>query len=273
METMPSKKIFVVLILCIGVIISVWIFQGDGTVGLFQKNNLVSIESSPENTLPNTSTGNQDWLSSPSIASTTVTKTTPYPDEGTVTDQVSKDFFAQYLDLIKQNNGQITDAEASQIAKNALSSPDYLKTNGATYTAKNLHVSKTATKDEVQRYSDAIKQSFKNRAPKNKDTEMQILERAMQSGKESDLALLDTIIVADKGVISDFVNMTIPSDAVQVHLDFVNSASDVLSNTEAMRQTFSDPIKSFAGLSQYNPHVTQMMIALKNLEVYFQSKK
>ena len=191
--------------------------------------------------------------------------------EGTLTDQMAKDFFGQYLQL-SQGGHTVTDDEATQIAQNTLALPDYTTSVGVQYTVRDLHVNPETSKELVIKYKNDLAAIIKNRTPKNNGYEMDILTAAVKSGKESDLAPLDPLIAADKLIISDLLAMNIPSDAVGVHLGFINASSNILENTEAMRVNFSDPVRSFAGVSQYGQHVSDMVNALNNLNAYLKAK-
>jgi hypothetical protein len=268
---MPSNKVIAVCIVCIGVITSLLIFQKKET--LFSPRTTGALDSSSAQPTTDDTLANSSWIIPTNATGTSSSVVdTSYPDEGTVTDTVSKNFLAQYLEIAKNNNGTITDEQATQIAKNSLSSPDYLSANGPVYTATNIHISPNSNASTVLAYYTAIKETFRKNKEKTTDTEMTILNRAIESKKESDLLPLDSIIASDKAIIADLITMTVPADAVAMHLEFLNSASDMLANTEAIRLTFSDPIKSFAGLSQYNPHLTQMQTAMQHMGLYFKSK-
>ncbi len=191
--------------------------------------------------------------------------------EGTLTDQMAKDFFAQYL-LLKKGGKDITSEEALQIAEKTLASPEYTKTTGVVYTVKDIRVSQSSDTKTSQAYSDALLQSVKNNSPKNSENELVILERAVKLGKPSELEKIDPIITAYKGIIADLLNMTVPKDAVANHLEFLNATSNVLSNIEAMRVTFTDAVRAFAGLSQYKQHVIDLGLAMKKINDYFVAK-
>ncbi len=262
------------MIICFGIVGSVWIFQRQNP-DTQKKVTSVKVENQ-KIALGTTSDPRGKWLNIDDISTTKQLSSKSaytYPDEGTYTDQISKDFFSQYLLLANQNNGQISQDQADQIAQNTLSSQDYTKAVGVQYTINDIHVGPTTNKDLAKKYVESMNSIFKKRDPGIKDSELTIVNRAITSGKESDLQKLDPIIDADKKIISDLLELTIPSDAVTVHLQLINSASNVLSNTEAMRQSFSDPIRSFVGMSQYKQHSLDFYKALQSVSDYLSSQK
>ncbi len=183
---------------------------------------------------------------------------------------MAKDFFAQYLAL-KQGGAQVTSDQALQIAQNTLSSPEYTQANGAVYTVANLHVSTETNPTLIQKYKAAIGQSFKDHDSKKMGDELTILGNAVKDQNPAELDALDPIIAADKAIMNDFLAMTIPADAVTVHLAFLNAASNILANTEGVRVTFTDPVRSFAATSQFKQHAQDVKVALVNLDTYFKS--
>ncbi len=95
----------------------------------------------------------------------------------------------------------------------------------------------------------------------------------MQTKDEKDFARLDPLIASEKAIIADLLKLTIPSDAVSVHLSLINAISNILANTEAMRVTLVDPVRSFAAVSQYKQHIVDMQTAVLNFNAYYLSKQ
>jgi hypothetical protein len=271
---MPSRKIVSILIFCVGVVLSIWFLSKDNN----PKTTILDTKPSVSVSDELRSYSKDDWknILTKIDQGTTTILTEPsssvYPDEGTQTDLMSRDFMAQYL-LLKQGGTQITSEQALQIAQNTLSSAEYTKATGVKYTTDNLHINPKTSKEITENYITSINQSLINRSPKNLENELVILNKAITSGKESDLAKLDPIIIGYKGLIGDFLQITVPSDAVKLHLNFLNAMSNVLSNIEAMRQTFSDPVRSFSGVSQYKQHAFDLGLAMEKLKEYSLSKK
>ena len=184
---------------------------------------------------------------------------------------MAQDFFSQYLAL-KQNNGTVTADEANQIAQSTLTGAAYTNATGVQYTAKDLHINAQTSREIVQKYHDVINTSLKNRALKNKVDPLAILNSAVKNGSTADLAELNPLIVNFKGVVSDLASMSVPADATQVHLDFLNAYSNILANLESMKLTFSDPVKSFAAVSQYKQHLADLQTAVQKIDAYFLAK-
>lgn len=204
-------------------------------------------------------------------SSLTTDTSTVFPGDTTITNRVSKDFMAQYL-ILKQHNDTVAPEQVTQIAQNTLSTQEYTKATGVVYTKNDLHVSKTTSKEEVGTYGIKVSSILKTRNPKGAGDELTILDAYVKSNDKRILEKLDPIIQADRGVLTDLLAMTIPSDAVAVHLAFVNAVSNILANTESIRQTYEDPVKGFVGLSQFKPHSLEIINAIKNISLFVEAK-
>ncbi len=271
-----TRKIFVVLIICLAIVASVAIWQWRANSATSETPaNTADVVSDNSNT-DNANSAAQNWqgiLSNIKSDTTSVlaNNDTTNPTDGTLTAQMAQDFFSQYLAL-KQNNGTVTADEANQIAQSTLTGAAYTNATGVQYTAKDLHINAQTSREIVQKYHDVINTSLKNRALKNKVDPLAILNSAVKNGSTADLAELNPLIVNFKGVVSDLASMSVPADATQVHLDFLNAYSNILANLESMKLTFSDPVKSFAAVSQYKQHLADLQTAVQKIDAYFLAK-
>lgn len=270
-------KIFVIAIICLATVTSIWIVNraGGKTTALSANDTgatTISVEPRPV-----VSSFDSNGKSLPSWQEVLVgtdlnSQSAPTNStEGTLTDQMSKDFFAQYLQL-KQGGKTVTPAQANQIAQNTLTSPSYSKATGVVYTINDLHFNSRTNLAISQKYSDDLLQILKNHMSQQPDDAMTILGKAVQNKNPTELNKLDSLIVIYKGIISDLLVITIPSDAVGIHLALINAMSNVLDNVEAMRVTFNDPVRAFAAVSQYKQHMTDIRFATKQINDYFVSK-
>src|SRR3989344_7483802 len=152
---MPSNKILTVIIICFGVVTSIYLFQKTSDAPV--KNNPTiteNIDAVPVNSLDNNQ--GDDWkkilVSVDSKNQTTSVLTNPEVFDGTtLTAQMSKDFFSQYL-LAKQGGKALTTNDINQITNNVMSNPQYSKENGPVYIASNLHVTAKTDLETIKKY-------------------------------------------------------------------------------------------------------------------------
>lgn len=267
---MPSKKIFVILIICVGIIASVMILQWGIGVKQIKANNQDLLVS---NSIENEQNANlKNWQAVLSKISSTTVETTDNTvsniGNGTLTDQMAKDFFGQYL-VLTQNGTTVTDTEANQIAQNTILGSNYTSVQGKVYTREDLRIEKIANSTTKKTYNVALMESIQKRYPSKSDDELNILSNAMQSGSEAELKKLDPIIIAYKGLISDMMTIKVPYDVVTLHLEFLNTTSNILANIESMRQSFVDPVRSLSAIKQYQDNIVVMYAVLKKFSIYF----
>ncbi len=270
---MPSKKTIAVFIVCGATVFSIWLFtRNPQTTTSALQNPLTTVEPSIKIPRQNIEDA-QDWqeIINTSVLPQKNSANTINTGEGTLTDQMAKDFFGQYLSV--QQKGQVTDEQAQQIAVNTLTSSQYTQATGAVYTRKNLYVNSQTNRELVKKYSDTLDQILTNRSPKKNQDAMSILKKAVDNQDLKILAELDPIIASEKAGIVDLLAVNIPSDAVNIHIALLNALSNLLANTESFRVTFSDPVKSFAAVSQYPQHILDTKSAIQNLETYFLKKQ
>jgi len=282
---MPSRKITAISIVCGSAVVAVWLLTSGspaaallaGALGSSQvanTDNAISVATSTS-TLEASIASRLGILDTPSIntvpAVSSSTESSYYPGEGTLTDQIGKDFMSQYL-LSIQSGQTLTTDQATQIAANTLQSQDYTKATGVLYTVRDLHVGSQTNKETVVQYGNTIQQSLHIHTTGKLENEYDIVGHAVDKQDPTELNKLDPIIAGYKHIIATLVTMDVPADAVDVHLKFLNAVSNVLSNIEGMRETFNDPVRSFAAVSQYKPHALDLANAYKDLNAYISLK-
>jgi hypothetical protein len=268
---MPSNKIFVTLIMCVAVVISIWLlFRTPVQIpGPQQNTNAVSIRSY----ISDSNNGGSDWkkiLVSLATSSETVTNLTNNGstyDDTTLTGQMSRDFMSQYLLLVK--SGQtLTSDQMAQIANNVLSSPQYASSSGPIYVGANLHIIYNADPDTLGKYKSTVNLIMKNIAAQVQNNSDVTLNSIGGSSLASGLSKIGVFVTVGHKFINDLLNMEVPTKAIAVHLGFLNAISNVMSDMESMREINADPVRSIIGMSQYNKHLTDFQIALTNMNAY-----
>ena len=162
--------------------------------------------------------------------------------------KMAQNYFGQYL-VLSQNGNQITQSDADQIAQNAISSSD-LVIQAKLYTTKDINVKPTNTQN-ISVYFNALGTSFSNNDVIIQQSELDILNRAVVSEKKSDIDKLDPIILGYKQILADLQKMSVPSEAVNLHLELLNNTNIVATDVENMKSTLSDPIKGLIGIKRF----------------------
>lgn len=188
------------------------------------------------------------------------------PQEGTVTDQVSKDFFARFL-VARQQNKDITDEEAMQMALQSVSAVPIAQ-NTPTYSSKNIIVSNDTGPEAKLAYITALKQITTKNSPKTVQTELEILNNAIEKESESSLSELDTIANAYKKSAKDTMTLAVPRDMAGYHLVYANALDSVGNNILGMKKVFSDPIVSFSAFTSYQESLYKLKASIDLINEY-----
>jgi hypothetical protein len=272
---MPSNKILTILIICIGVITSVWLFQRKPEKISVKKDNTEEV-SSLADIGEDTNDGWKDALNviSPkddgkvkviSSGALTTDKT-----DSTLTAQMAKDFFGMYLNHAK--GGDITSTDADQIASQTLLSPNYSKISGAVYYEFNLHITSDLGPSSISEYKNNLIKSIGNRLQNSTDNPINLVGDAMQNNNPLILAKLDPMIKAREAIISDLLKMNVPKDAIGVHLALLNAYSNFNTDLNGFRSIFDDPVKGILAINQYQKDTNVLKTALDNVNLYFSKK-
>ncbi len=270
---MPSRKIVSVLIICVALVFSTWLFAKKSENS---KNTLLGKKSSvsAEPAIKIEGERNDDWkkiltsIDSKDKNFVDLTKKTANVDEDTtLTDQMSKDFLAQYLLSVKKGQ-DITPELAQTIAKNTLSLPDYKK-HYVIYLRSNLRITSKTDKNTVTAYKNAVNTALKNVYFYSiKDDPMVVMINAISTENEAELKKIDPLVALNKTFIKNMLAIEVPESAVEAHLAVLNSSSQVLSNLEAMRLAISDPVAAFSTLGNYAAYLNNFRLTLVNLDLY-----
>jgi len=285
---MPSKKILVVLIVCFGIVGAIWILQENfgGTPAQLAVDQNTSVESSTSQNGVVTST-NINWQKILGTVQSTTTivsslkSTSVALGDDTMTAQLAKDFFGRYLLAQGQatqsgadTTGGLDTGTSDQIVSGVLSSDGYTTAQAVVYTAQNLNIRPDSNKTTVQNYINSLvqySQQMSNADNKN-GNEVDIINNAILNQDQNEIAKLDPIIKSYQTLLSSVLKIPVPKEATSLHLKFVNSVSKILSDLQAIRQTFVDPVKSLAALGTYQQDFTDMGLNIQNLETYAQIK-
>lgn len=268
---MPSRKTITVLIVCIGVVLSVWLLLKSPTDDALKTDGLAVVSYN------NAGSDNEEWKkllvnvdpSVQNLVASNVNNDSVF-DGTTLTAQFSQDLFSRYI--LAAGNGQTVDtATASKITDEVLSQPAYSKSTAAVYVISNLHISTKKDKVTTNSYNQALKQALQTRLPYRANI-LDIMVKAQETENDKDLALMDPIIKGYQGLIADLIKMEIPSDSVTVHLAYLNACSNILSDLEGMRQLNIDPARSLVSMSHYIEDAQMLEQATFDINKYFSKK-
>lgn len=265
------NKTYVVLVICIAFIVSVWLVQRS-----------IPTKKSPDNILETYSTENttdESWkstlssinFSDPDISSTLSPDDPNTFDETSLTGQMARDLFSRYLLTIKDNP---TQENLDKISDSILSSENYSKISSVTYNLNNINISPSNTPPSTKQYGDSLNKIIVGEmmATQKADPLPTILIESIQSENKKRLGDLETYVKAFKNITNGLLNMSVPSDFSQLHLELLNSSSAVYTDLKAMSQFLDDPIKGIISVKQYSDDLVLMETIQEKINVLYKQK-
>ncbi len=265
------NKTYVVLVICIAFIVSVWLVQRS-----------IPTKKSPDNILETYSTENttdESWkstlssinFSDPDISSTLSPDDPNTFDETSLTGQMARDLFSRYLLTIKDNP---TQENLDKISDSILSSENYSKISSVTYNLNNINISPSNTPPSTKQYGDSLNKIIVGEmmATQKADPLPTILIESIQSENKKRLGDLETYVKAFKNITNGLLNMSVPSDFSQLHLELLNSSSAVYTDLKAMSEFLDDPIKGIISVKQYSDDLVLMETIQEKINVLYKQK-
>jgi hypothetical protein len=266
---MPSNKIISLIVICFGIVFSVWLFTKDSNTDQLNTKSDPNAEVVPAiQTSENT---NEDWKK----ILTDVDKRNPFTDltsltiendDTTLTDQLSRDFMSQYLLLIK-SGGKVNQETANILSQKTLSLPEYNQ-KPVVYIRQNLRIIQKNDLATHQKYKESINENMEYIYYSLNGDPLEIVINAINTESEVELKKLDPIISATNSILKYFLKMEVPERAVGVHLELTNAVSAILKDLEYMRVSLEDPVKIFIGVANYTENSTRFKLAIEKMDSF-----
>ncbi len=305
---MAHQKVLVTLIICIGIIGSVFVISkiGNNATGATNTGNnqdlLSTIDKTPE--ADTDGDGLKDWEESligtnpqnkdtdgdstsdgdevsasrdpkkagPNDKASTeqsplVVNTVPTEDN-TLTAQVSKNFFAQYL-LAKQGGQEVTPEMAIEIAESVMQNIP-VESNAKQYEIKDIKVVPKTLESQTA-YIETFIRILKANPPKSKENEIDIVTRAIESQDPSDIKKIEQIVQAYKNILTETLKIPVPKDLVPDHMIYINALSSMYTDLSEMSLVLEDPMRGYIGYSHYQKDALVLKIGFEGIQKYFDS--
>lgn len=303
---MAHQKVLVTLIICIGIIGSVFVVSkiGNNSPEATDKKNiqdlLSTIDKAPE--ADTDGDGLKDWEESligtnPNIKDTdgdgtsdgdevavgrdpkkagpndkASTETSPLvidsmeTEENTLTAQVSRNFFGQYL-LAKKGGQEITPEKALEIAESVMENIP-VESNAKQYEIKDITIVPETVASKAA-YLEEFIRILKANPSKPNENEIQIITKAIESQNVDDIKKLDSIILSYKNITAETLRIPVPKSLVPDHMIYLNALSSVYTDISEMRQVLDDPMRGYIGYAHYQKDALVLKIGYEAIQAYF----
>jgi hypothetical protein len=191
------------------------------------------------------------------IASTT----TGYKEPETMTEKFALEFFQ---DMVRaENYGAFGDSKEELVlaASNRLAA----QTVDELLDVSDILTSSDNSPEALAAYGEAVAGITTLYPDNSEENEAVILERALRSQNPKDLEGLDVKVTIYENILRDTKALSVPTTVQKQHLDLLNSYQAVLSDIQAMRSAFTDPMLTLLRMKRYQEDTLGMASSFRNL--------
>lgn len=188
-------------------------------------------------------------------------------DDNSLTAQISKQFFSLYLQD-KKNGVTIDQNEAFAIADQALNNVQ-TTSSAVQYTLKDVKITNDSSDTSMGVYEQGLLQAMNSNFKTSGPDVMTIVNQAIESGKDSDLAKLDPIIKSYQSAIHSILQVTVPSKAIGYHMVYLNTMSSLLYDLQGLRQVLTDPLMSYVAFTNFQKDTVKLNVVITSMNQAF----
>lgn len=170
------------------------------------------------------------------------------PEEDlTETEKISRELFAKYLEA-KRNGSAVEEDFVQDILSRQEPAAQVKK-----FAKKDIVLvpQQGSEAEALKRYGNAFGLILASYPTQSKESELDIVLRAVEKNSTTEIAKLDPIISGYQGIIRDLAKVPVSENMVPIHLSVLNSLQAVLEDTQGFRKIFSDPIVGMTSMQKY----------------------
>lgn len=241
-QYLPSKKIIVLA----GIIFV-------GFVSYFGFENRSLFLSEPSNSAATTSPSAEDNSFLPNQQrpenSFSTTRNTTSSDNLTNQTEASVAPRALALAAAQENGEEISDRDIERVAESM--SADISLENPKTYEVSDFTTT-NASQQQIQDYANTLVSTLTEQMNRNQSGgPLAILSAHLQNQESADLSQIDQYIQNNQQIISELLNLTVPSSYAELHKQLINNLSAANTNLKRMKQVDTDPVMATIGIKKY----------------------
>lgn len=187
----------------------------------------------------------------------------------TPTDIFGQDLFSKYAQY-QQAGADFSDPQTQQeIVGQVMADGTYIPT-AKVYTLKNIKVINSSSEASLIAYGNAIGNIIKTDAT-IQTSELDIVQQSLNANDPTVLKQLDPIIANYQKILNGFLATPAPLPIANLHLNLVNSISELLFADQSLTKVYSDSLVSLSGLGQYQKGAQDFAAAFSGIAEYFYS--
>lgn len=186
----------------------------------------------------------------------------------TPTDIIARDLFSKYV-AASQTTGSALDTKTQgDIVKSVLGTENSVSRSPRLYTEGDVIVVEDDSAEVLRAYGNTIGTSIKSNW-RQSENELDIYNRALQNNNEKELQKLTPIIENYKKTLDEALTVSVPRNALQTHLEFLNALSRLVFSLNSMQNTFKDPLTAMNGFGLYPKAMSDLQRSLKDARDLF----
>jgi len=190
----------------------------------------------------------------------------------TKTNQVAKQFITEYMNM-KKSGVPLTASEQSQLINGLLTSmQNGQKTLENKYTLSDIKKDPDNSIENITKYGNTMGDIMVKNTPKNTESELLILQKALTSRNQEDLDKIMILAAAYQNTVNDSLKIAVPEEVAPLELNLINSMYQVAEGIKGLQIALKDPISGVLNLSQYQNAVRGMRAAFAQINAYFENK-
>jgi hypothetical protein len=189
------------------------------------------------------------------------------------TDQIGQNFFSQYMNL--SESGAVNNADATTTAielARKLLPENQVAINYGQYATSSIAVENNETTAQIQAYGNNLGTIMLQNSPVGLQNELTILAQADQQNDPSVLDEMDTNINAYQNILNNYATMDVPKSALILHMQLLDTISQLTAADTAMKVFFTDPITAASGFGLYNSASANLKNIIILYSKYFAEK-
>jgi hypothetical protein len=183
-------------------------------------------------------------------------------NEWTMTDALTRDFFANFLalqqsgNLTPENKEKLTDFFLAGIAQEKLTDK---------YKLSDLKIINDNNNAALKNYGNEVAEIINKYQAMGNESEATIIKRAIKNEDESELQKLVLTIQLYQDVSRDLLTVKTPRNLSNDHLVLINSTYNLSQALTNIKGIFKDPIAGIIGINQYQKEFLRTNQALLNI--------
>ena len=187
--------------------------------------------------------------------------------ETTLTEEFSKDVFAQYLAL--KDSGVEFNSETELAFADSVLNSNYLAIPIQEYALNDLSV---ANNTSPQEYAENMGLLLKAHRLDPEKSETVIFAEYSQTNDPAVLELLNAPIKNYVSLRDSILQLEVPPDLADVHLEFINSLGGIISGLASSQTIQEDPLLGVVGITVYQNSVLAIQQTLEQARNFYKEK-